>query len=238
LSTTAVFLLWEAMIVLEKQSVKIEKTRLLKDALAHSDWIHALMNTFFSQTDDLKKISKRLDGQNKTDLDKTALLQEDIGKLQRFRLSIIKENEDLVLLEYEIKALQWMKNIVTSKNQNIIFQEDFEDINENKYWIVPIILSELLWNAYKHSSFEDDKKKIYIPIGLAIVEDKINFYIENPLGDNKGRSSGLGTKTIRKRLELEYGKENFSLDSSKKQNEDGSFNYIVKLELPIKNKKL
>jgi two-component sensor histidine kinase len=184
----------------------------------------------------LKQISQRLEGQNKIDLDKTALLQEDIGKLQRFRHSIIKDNEDLVLLEYEIKALQWMKNIVTAKNSNIIFQEDFEDIDENKYWIVPIVLSELLWNAYKHSSFEDETTNIYIPIELAIINDKILFYIENPVGDKKNKSTGTGTKTIRKRLELEYGKHNFKLDSSKKQNEDGSFNYIVKLELPIKNK--
>jgi LytS/YehU family sensor histidine kinase len=136
----------------------------------------------------------------------------------------------LVLVEYELKALIWMRNILASKNPNIVFQEDLENIEEGKYLIVPGVLSELLWNAYKHSKKTDKSEKVHIAIELAITNNAINFYIENPIGDKiVQNNTKSGLDLIQKRLKMEYGEGNFTMEI---RTESGKF--IVSLQLPIK----
>ncbi len=214
----------------EAQSLEIEKMRLIKDTLTQKDILHDMMNSFFAQTDALKDIAEHLDIEDKSKLERIINLQEDIGKLQRFRYSLIKDNEDLVLVEYELKALIWMRNILASKNPNIVFQEDIESIEDGKYLIVPGVLSELLWNAYKHSKKADKSQKVVITLELAVVDDKIKFYIENPIGNVSSKnSSKSGLDLIEKRLKMEYGEGKYSIEIGQNQ----ANNFIVSLQLPI-----
>ncbi len=215
----------------EAQSLEIEKMRLIKASLTQKDILHDMMNSFFAQTDALKDIADHLNMEDKSKLERIINLQEDIGKLQRFRYSLIKDNEDLVFVEYELKALIWMRNILASKNPNIEFQEDIESIEEGKYMIVPGVLSELLWNAYKHSKKADKSQKVIITLELAIIEDKIKFYIENPIGDVSSKNgSQSGLDLIEKRLKMEYGEGKYSMEISQNQ----ANHFIVSLQLPIK----
>jgi two-component sensor histidine kinase len=217
----------------EAQRLEIEKMRLLKDTLSQSDIIHTMMNSFFAQTNALKDIAEHVGMEDKSKLQQIITLQEDIGKLQRFRYSLINDNEDLVLLKYELKALMWMCSIFTSKNNNIRFIEDIENVEDEKHLIVPGIISELLWNSYKHSRFKDKSKKIDIVIELAVIEGKIKFYVENPIGDIKEKGSNSGLVILQKRLNLEYGEGNYILTISNDKNVN---TFIVSLELPIKKR--
>ncbi len=215
----------------EAQSLEIEKMRLIKDTLAQKEILHDMMNSFFAQTDALKDISEHLSIEDQSKIQHIINLQEDIGKFQRFRYSLIKDNEDLVFVEYELKALMWMRNILASKNPNIVFSEDIENIEEGKYLIVPGVLSELLWNAYKHSKKANKSEKVVITIELAVIGDNITFYIENPIGDLIAKnSSKSGLELIEKRLKMEYGTGQYSIEIT--PNKDQKF--IVSLQLPIK----
>ena len=234
-TTTAVFTLWDAMIAIEKQGKKIEKLQLLKEMLGQQDWIHALMNTFFDQTAHLEKIAKTLQPEDKKRLDAIIELQKAVGKLQRYRHSLIKDNDELVALKYEIQAMTWMQEIVKEHNPKIIFAEDIETISEN-IQIVPGTLMELIWNSYKYSKFTDKTQISNITVELAIKENQIWFFIKNPVGDKntKANTTQSGIKTLRKRLDLEYGK-NYSFKSEIVKNLDENLNYYeVQLKLPIK----
>ena len=234
-TTTAVFTLWDAMIAIEKQGKKIEKLQLLKEMLGQQDWIHALMNTFFDQTAHLEKIAKTLQPEDKKRLDAIIELQKAVGKLQRYRHSLIKDNDELVALKYEIQAMTWMQEIVKEHNPKIIFAEDIETISEN-IQIVPGTLMELIWNSYKYSKFTDKMQISNITVELAIKENQIWFFIKNPIGDKntKANTTQSGIKTLRKRLDLEYGK-NYSFKSEIVKNLDENLHYYeVQLKLPIK----
>jgi two-component sensor histidine kinase len=230
--STAAFILWEAMIIIERQNRQIEKSRLVKETLANSDMIHGLMNVYFASTDALKDFSQFLSAENQGELQKLITLQETIGKLQRFRFSLIKDNEHLVYLEYEIKAIRWMMKIVTYGSINVIFKEDIEDVEPRQTMIVPGILTELVWNAIKHSKVDDPKQKIDITVELAIKDNEIKFYIENPIGNKSEKSTNSGLNILERRLDIEYGKGNYSFNLSKEQKEKVQF--VAALSLPIK----
>lgn len=219
---------------IEKWKLEIEKAQIEKDVLTNADLTHTLMGSFFLQTDGIKEVAETLDKDKKARLEEIVKLQENIGKLQRFRYSLIVDNCDLVLIEYELKALKWMQSIIESSNSKITFVNDFEHVEDGRFLIVPNIMSELLWNAFKHSHFKDRSRDIQIVMEVAIDETSIKMYLENPIGDvvNHGTKSGLAT--IHKRLDMGYGAGNYKFSQNTIASSNSEVKFVVQLELPVK----
>jgi|TARA_B110000503_G_scaffold108035_1_gene161466 two-component system, LytTR family, sensor kinase len=102
-----------------------------------------------------------------------------------------------------------------------------------KTMIRPLLLIPLVENAFKHGA-RNSKKNSYITIDLKIDSSEINFKVENSFLKStkpiKAQIGGIGLANIKKRLEINYGKENFSLDTYEEKNK-----YIAELKVKLKN---
>jgi len=102
-----------------------------------------------------------------------------------------------------------------------------------KTMIRPLLLIPLVENAFKHGA-RNSKKNSYITIDLKINSSEINFKVENSFSKStkpiKVQVGGIGLTNIKKRLEINYGKENFSLNTFEEKNK-----YIAELIVKLKN---
>jgi len=102
-----------------------------------------------------------------------------------------------------------------------------------KTMIRPLLLIPLVENAFKHGA-RNSKKNSYITIDLKINSSEINFKVENSFSKStkpiKVQVGGIGLANIKKRLEINYGKENFSLNTFEEKNK-----YIAELIVKLKN---
>lgn len=73
------------------------------------------------------------------------------------------------------------------------------------YEISPLLFTPFLENAFKYVSNDDDGSKNKVDITFEIIDDQLNFNIENTVDDNsKLPQGGIGIANVRKRLELLY----------------------------------
>ena len=102
-----------------------------------------------------------------------------------------------------------------------------------KTMIRPLLLIPLVENAFKHGA-RNSKTNSYINIDLKIDSSEINFNVENSFTKStkpiKVQVGGIGLANIKKRLEINYGKENFSLNTFEEKNK-----YIAELIVKLKN---
>ena len=102
-----------------------------------------------------------------------------------------------------------------------------------KTMIRPLLLIPLVENAFKHGA-RNSKKNSYINIDLKIDSSDIHFKVENSFTKStkpiKVQVGGIGLLNIKKRLEINYGKENFSLKTYEEKNK-----YIAELKVKLKN---
>ena len=109
--------------------------------------------------------------------------------------------------------------------------------------IRPLLLIPLVENAFKHGA-RNSKKNNFINIDLFVTSKIIHFRVENSFskqtkpiiaqnGSFRHRQNligGIGLSNIKKRLEINYGLENFNLDTFHEKNK-----YIADLKINLKN---
>jgi len=93
------------------------------------------------------------------------------------------------------------------------------DISDKK--IAPILLLSFIENSFKHGA-NKITGDVKIDIDFKIVENFLYFTVSNPLAEtpnlseNIENSSGIGLTNVKKRLELGYKNEDYSLNIEKK----------------------
>ncbi len=135
----------------------------------------------------------------------------------------ILENEISHIKDYiEIEKLRYDENLKVS----------FNIIGKTKNTMIkPLILIPLVENAFKHGA-RNSTKNGYITIQLESTKNSLNFKVENSFENStkkiKEQIGGIGLTNLKKRLELNYGPDDYSLETIKKKNK-----YIAQLKLKL-----
>jgi LytS/YehU family sensor histidine kinase len=135
----------------------------------------------------------------------------------------ILENEISHIKDYiEIEKLRYDENL----------KVNFNIIGKTKNTIIkPLILIPLVENAFKHGA-RNSTNNSYINIQLESNKNSLNFRVENSFENStkkiKEQIGGIGLTNLKKRLELNYGPDYYSLDTIKKKNK-----YIAQLKLKL-----
>jgi hypothetical protein len=105
------------------------------------------------------------------------------------------------------------------------------DGKTKKVLIKPLILIPLVENAFKHGA-RNSTKNGYIDITLKATKTLLDFRVENSFEKQtkkiKAQIGGIGLTNLKKRLELNYGPDFYSLDIIKEKNK-----YIAHLKVKL-----
>lgn len=120
------------------------------------------------------------------------------------RYMLYEANRDMVPLG---KELEYIKNYIQLQRLRL---SDGEQVTLNIYGnerdkkIQPLLFISFIENAFKYGT--DYKGRTVVKTVISIKEDSIHFYVRNIIGRYKknSRSSGVGLKNIRNRLNLLY----------------------------------
>lgn len=96
--------------------------------------------------------------------------------------------------------------------------------------IAPLIFLPFLENAFKHG-ISADLDQVWINLDLKIESSKLQFEIKNSVPEivvAANSNNGIGLRNVKRRLELQYGPENFELTT-----EAETSYYLVKLLLHL-----
>jgi len=100
-----------------------------------------------------------------------------------------------------------------------------------KIIVKPLILIPLVENAFKHGA-RNSTKNGYIKIDLKATKKLLDFRVENSFEKQtkkiKGQIGGIGLTNLKKRLELNYGPDFYSLDVIEEKNK-----YIAHLKVKL-----
>lgn len=164
-----------------------------------------------------------------------ALIDIDTGKAKRtvvelsklMRYVLYEAQKPVITLEKEI---EFIKNYVAL--MRIRHTKDVKIVSvypqDNIYvQIPPLLLITLIENAFKHGININGKS--YIHSRITIENERLLYCVENTLPTASTSKAGIGLENLQKRLELLFGKDNYSLkiDSS-----NGIF--VVNLNIPVK----
>lgn len=136
-------------------------------------------------------------------------------------LRFITQNSQLKRIPFATEVEQ-TKNFIelfhirNDKPINIIFE--VPDQLDNIY-LIPMTLLTLVENAVKYGNLTNDSHENYIKIKITTNRSSIDISVTNSFNRNtvNEKGTGLGNKTLRERLELEYpGKYQFSVTETKK----------------------
>lgn len=163
--------------------------------------------------------------------DKTPKLILRLSELMRYLLYETKSKRQS--LEKEIICIQNYLDLEQIRYGKLLKVniEIIGDISDKK--IAPILLLSFIENAFKHGA-NKSTDNVKIDIDFKIVENFLYFTISNPIPKTKTqsksieKSSGIGLRNVKKRLELGYKPEDYSL-SINNQNEL----FVVNLKIKV-----
>ena len=163
--------------------------------------------------------------------DKTPKLILRLSELMRYLLYETKSKRQS--LEKEIICIQNYLDLEQIRYGKLlkVNTEIIGDISDKK--IAPILLLSFIENAFKHGA-NKSTDNVKIDIDFKIVENFLYFTISNPIPKTKTqsksikKSSGIGLRNVKKRLELGYKPEDYSL-SINNQNEL----FVVNLKIKV-----
>lgn len=139
-------------------------------------------------------------------LEKSDLAPEAILKLSKLmRFVIYKGEQEYVYLKEEVEYLQDYIDLQKLRiNAPVEIKMEVEIDNEQQL-IPPLLLINLLENAFKHGIATSEKEG-FIHINLHSLSGTINFSVENSLDKEKVSESknGIGLTNLRRRLEIRY----------------------------------
>ena len=100
--------------------------------------------------------------------------------------------------------------------------------------IPPLLMLPFVENAFKHG-ISQNVDESFISIDIRIKEDRLTLQVENSktdfsTKDDAGYTKGIGLKNVRRRLQLIYGEEEYSLQIF---DEDEAFMVILKVPLRV-----
>lgn len=131
--------------------------------------------------------------------EKALIAIEKFSELLRY-ITVESENENTFLsneVKY-IESLIALESIRIEKEKYIIFEKK---IANSSIKIPSLLLIPFIENAFKHGTITD--KEFPFKIRINADDDKIEFITENKINfNNKDKTSGIGLKNIKRRLEL------------------------------------
>ncbi|MEO0340659.1 MAG: histidine kinase [Bacteroidota bacterium] len=100
--------------------------------------------------------------------------------------------------------------------------------------IPPLLMLPFVENAFKHG-ISQNVDESFISIDIRIKEDRLTLQVENSktdfsTKDETGYTKGIGLRNVRRRLQLIYGEEDYSLQIF---DEDEAFMVILKVPLRV-----
>ena len=139
-------------------------------------------------------------------------------------------DEDRVSLKKEI---DFVRNYVEIERFRYGDRLDFDmqvsgDLSSHR--IAPLIFLPFLENAFKHG-IGADVHKSWIKLEVRVNQGKLAMTLKNSQSGpspNANGKNGIGLRNVKRRLVLQYGEENFTLETEQKPSE-----YIVNLNLSL-----
>ncbi len=149
----------------------------------------------------------------------------DLSKLMRYVL--YEAEKPLITLDKEIEFIEnyiALMRIRYTKDVEIIsiYPPDFLHVR-----IPPLLLITLIENAFKHGININGKS--YIHSQMTIEDGYLIYSVVNTLPVNSKSAEGMGLDNMRKRLELLFGKDNYTLEACA-----GNEEFIANLNIPVK----
>lgn len=204
-----------------------------KEALLKNEKLYAELNFLKSQINPhfLFNTLNNIYSFAQTDNPKTAPMLERLSSILRFM--VYDCSEDKVELNKELNAVEDLFELYKMKNSK---QSNIELVTEGVkgfHLIAPLIIVNLVENAFKHSDALSNKDG-FIKINIAVDEkDSCLLEIFNSIKrkiDSDSPYQGLGLENIKKRLKLQYG-EDCTITEKIENN-----HYYLKLWIPLRRK--
>ncbi|WP_025666322.1 sensor histidine kinase [Aquimarina megaterium] len=140
-----------------------------------------------------------------------------------FRYVLHEGQKEKVTLSHEITHVKDYISLQEERLSTKIQADFFEDIDNPKKEIAPLLLIPFVENAFKYTSILKGKNH-QIRIRAILKRDQFSFYCENPYNDNKKpeidanwQESGIGIKNTKRRLQLLYP-DRYQLQIKKENN--------------------
>ena len=121
---------------------------------------------------------------------------------EMMRYTIYDGKKETVAIEKEIDFLKNYIDLHTIRHFDKLDVKFDIDNNEPNLKIAPLLLINLLENAFKHGAEKLDKNA-FIHLNISTHKNSINFTIENNFEDEKD-SNGIGLENLKRRLQLLY----------------------------------
>lgn len=212
-------LLYRSLLDEQKMEVlKQEHLRAEMDALKYQINPHFFMNT-------LNNIHALIDID--AEAAKTAVI--DLSKMMRY-----------VLYDSEREAISLMQDIDFLKNyidlmriryaEQVEITLDYPHELPDRVAIPPLLLIVFVENAFKYGVSYNQRS--YIHISIFFADNQLTTIVSNsrPERNEQPISTGIGMENVRKRLELAYGAENYTLNVHEEAQ-----SYTIKLVIPTLN---
>ncbi|MGY6648939.1 sensor histidine kinase [Wenyingzhuangia sp. IMCC45574] len=170
----------EAQLKLKEQELKYLKTQI------HPHFLFNTLNTIYGFA--LKKSDETPD----IILKLSELLDYILYKVEKPLVSL---NEEINHLRnyIELEKVRFKDTLLVDFNLQEI---------PNTIKIAPMLLLSFTENSFKHGSIKNNK--LHIKIDIKHFNNQLNFYIENTYLEPSSKSTGIGLKNTKKRLDLLY----------------------------------
>lgn len=165
---------------------------------------------------------------------KNPILPKSIERISSIlRYTLYDCNNALTQLQNEIKIINDYIELEKMRYSNITIESSFPKDNENTF-IIPLLLFTFVENAFKHGTSKAIKNK-WIKMDLSIKNKILHFIIRNSKSFNKtskqNQNVGIGLQNAKKRLDLFYGSNNYSLTI-----EDNPETFEINLKIDLRHK--
>lgn len=158
------------------------------------------------------------------DGDKAKLMIVELSRLMRYVL--YEADKPLVSLSKEV---EFIKNYIALmrirySNEVIVSTTYPEALPEVQ--VPPLLLITLIENAFKHGISINANSYIYT--SLFMKDARLMYSVRNSISDVAPSTTGMGLENLRKRLNLLFGQDHYTLESYKVENE-----FVANLIIPI-----
>ncbi len=155
---------------------------------------------------------------------KTAVI--DLSKMMRYVL--YDSEKEIISLSNDIRFLKNYIDLMRIRySDKVEITLDYPHELPDEVAIPPLLLIVFVENAFKHGVSYNQRSFIHISVFYA--DGELTALVSNsrPVHDEKPQSTGIGLENIRKRLDLTYGSEGYTLESHEEAD-----TYTVKLVIP------
>lgn len=209
-------LLYRSLLDEQKMEVlKQENLRAEMDALKYQINPHFFMNT-------LNNIHALID------IDKEAAKGAVIDLSKMMRYVLYDSEREMITLAHEVEFLKnYIELMRIRYAEQVEITLDYPHELPDGVTIPPLLLIVFVENAFKHGVSYNQRS--YIHISVFYADGELTTLISNsrPERSEQPLSTGIGMENVRKRLELTYGAENFTLNVHEEAQ-----SYTIKLVIP------